>query len=175
MLLGDAMDILIVIFIFVIVILCISDKEECETDDNKTDKFGRLYFLGDEWWKIATLEDVVKKIESGVDVNVRNTLVKGKTPLMYAGENNSNPEVIRLLVKYGADVDLSNEKGITPLMYASRNNSNPEVIAALLVCGADVKAKDKEGNTVLDYAKNNNKIYATEIYWLLNEVICEED
>ena len=60
------------------------------------------------------------------------------TPLVIAASRNPNPEVSRLLIKAGAD--LNPPKTLTPLMAACRNNTNIEVVRALLEAGADVNA-----------------------------------
>ena len=73
----------------------------------------------------------------------------------------------------GTSVKERDEIGRTPLMYASWYNKNPEIITTLLKHGADAKAKSSEGKTALDYAKDNPKIYQTEAYWELNQVMYE--
>ncbi|MBQ3402167.1 MAG: ankyrin repeat domain-containing protein [Synergistaceae bacterium] len=65
---------------------------------------------------------------------------------------NSNPEVVKALIKAGADVNLKTNGGVTALMLATQWNSNPEVVKALIKAGADIFAKDNEGKTTLDYA-----------------------
>ena len=73
----------------------------------------------------------------------------------------------------GTSVKERDEIGQTPLICASWYNQNPEIITTLLKHGADAKAKSNEGKTALDYAKDNPKIYQTEAYWELNQVMYE--
>ena len=61
---------------------------------------------------------------------------------MRAAWRNSNPEVIELLLKAGADIEARNGDGETPLMNAAENNENAKVIEALLKAGANAKAKN---------------------------------
>ena len=91
------------------------------------------------------------------------------TPLMWAAWENQNPEVIKVLLEAGANVDARDKWGLTPLMQAARKNQNPEVIKVLLDGGADGKIRCKNGKTAFDYAKGNEHLQNTEVYWLLND------
>ena len=57
----------------------------------------------------------------------------GWTALMWAAEYNSNPEVIDVLLKAGADVNAKDQDGQTALMSAARYNSNPEAVKEALI------------------------------------------
>ena len=91
------------------------------------------------------------------------------TPLMFAAEGNQNPEVIRVLLDAGADVNARVEDGMTPLMFAAEGNQNPEVIMTLLDNGADGEKISIEGKTAFDYANENKHIKGTKAYWRLND------
>ena len=93
----------------------------------------------------------------------------GSTPLMYASGFNSNPEVLIVLIKAGANVNARDDNGKTALMYAARYNSNSEVLSDLINAGADARAKDIDGKTAFDYAKDNKIIKGTKQYWELND------
>mgnify|MGYP000276209955 CR=1 FL=1 len=72
-----------------------------------------------------------------------------------AAETNTNPEVMEVLLKAGADIEVSDKYGETPLLLAVDGEivmENPEVIDALLKAGADVNAKDVDGRTPLSRA-----------------------
>ena len=71
------------------------------------------------------------------------------TPLMYAAENNQNPQVVETLIKCGADVKERDVDGETPLMQALYWNQNPQVVETLIKCGADVNDRDINGATPL--------------------------
>lgn len=107
------------------------------------------------------------------DAKVNDRTKSGEKPLMLASAKNLNPEVITILLKNGANINDRDKLGSTPLMFASRFNSNPEIITTLLQNGADVKAKDTDGKTALDYAQENPKIYRTDAYWQMNNLMYE--
>lgn len=62
------------------------------------------------------------------------------------------PALVRLLVKYGADINGTNNLGQTPLMTAIQTGE-PNMVKVLLECGADVSIRDGKGATALDYAR----------------------
>jgi ankyrin repeat protein len=102
-----------------------------------------------------TLAVVNKLLTLGAHVQtVRND---GRTAIMYAAQNNQDPEVINALLNAGADVMAQDYDGNNPLMYAASVNSNLEVITTLLKAGADVNAQNDRGFTSLMYAASGNQ------------------
>jgi ankyrin repeat protein len=82
----------------------------------------------------SKLADAVQVlIEAGADLNA-NAL--GITPLVLAVECHS-PEIVRLLIAAGADVNLKDESGISPLMAASmpgkRNTAQADVLDEAII------------------------------------------
>ena len=61
----------------------------------------------------------------------------------------SNPEIVSMLLKAGADVNAKDKDGDAPLMFAAISNSNPEIITALVEVGADINAQNENGCTPL--------------------------
>lgn len=89
--------------------------------------------------------------------------------LLNAAQRNKNPEIVKQLADYGANVNIrGREFGWTPLMLAARFN-NPEVVLVLLEAGADASLRSETGKTAFDYAQNNEHIKGTDVYWRLNE------
>ena len=95
-----------------------------------------------DWWKTATVDDVQREI-------IKNPKYDKKSFLTNAIMYNKNPEIIKLLLKNGTDVNAKGYHGRTPLLYAIQYTSSIDVIRLLIEAGADVNAKDKDGNTAL--------------------------
>ena len=87
-----------------------------------------------------SVEELTRLIQEGADVNIVDNVSDGRTLLMKAAGGNSNPEVIRILVENGVDINATTKEGWTPLMFAAQSNSNPEVIRALIEKGMNVNA-----------------------------------
>jgi ankyrin repeat protein len=83
----------------------------------------------------------------------------GTTPLMYAALV-GGPQIIRLLLDHGAQVNASNRFGATALMWASSRTEN---VRTLLECGADVKARTSNGGTALVVATRYGNVNAMKM------------
>jgi len=83
-------------------------------------------------------------LEHGAHFGVRNE--DGQMPLHLASMHN-HPNVVALLLKLGADVDLQDNESRTPLFFASST-----VAQLLLKHGASVHVRDKIGRTPLHLA-----------------------
>ncbi|TPN83050.1 ankyrin repeat domain-containing protein [Aquimarina algicola] len=69
------------------------------------------------------LETVKKMIELGSDVNKKSD---GMTPVMYASRYNRT-EIIKVLVKNGANLKTKTDKGYTALKYAELSNAKEAI------------------------------------------------
>ena len=74
----------------------------------------------------------------------------------FAATINPEPEIIRVFVEAGLDVNTKLDRYTIPLMRAARFSNNPEVVYELLRLGADTKFKDGRGRTARDYAAENS-------------------
>lgn len=74
-----------------------------------------------------------------------------KFPLLYQGAYR-NPEILRLLIAYKADVNVSCGENHTPIVYAARNGE-AESVKILLENGADISGE--KGKFALKYAREN--------------------
>ncbi len=102
-------------------------------------------------------------IAGGTELNSKRAI---RTPLMVAIENN-DPDMIKALVKRGADVSGRGGSDITPLMFAAIGGT-PRVVQALLDAGADVSLRDNEGRTALAFAEQDKTgLWKNEIVELL--------
>lgn len=83
----------------------------------------------------------------------------GRTVLMMAAMYNSNPAVIYMLIKHGADVNARTpDTGKTPLFFAVQYNPNPEIVMTLLSNQADKNIQDVFGKKAIDYIDRNPKL-----------------
>ncbi len=87
--------------------------------------------------------------------NVKNGPIElGRfTPLLCAVPYGP-PELIRLLIDAGANVNARDTRGMTSLLLAvSTDRPDPQIISLLLARGADPSIRSKRGETALDWAK----------------------
>ncbi|CAM1345330.1 ankyrin repeat domain-containing protein [Tenacibaculum amylolyticum] len=82
--------------------------------------------------------------------NTVNNLFSGYTPLTYAVKIGANEELLDILIRNGADVNLTNKGQKTPLMYAAKYKRN-NLILYLIKKGADVNFQNKRNITALLY------------------------
>ena len=90
-------------------------------------------------------------------VNARGA--KGMTPLHFASEHPGpvGPNLARLLLERGADVNARDNDRSTPLHAAARYG-RVDVVRVLLEHGANVGAEDKYGRTALQVASSNEVV-----------------
>lgn len=108
--------------------------------------------------------EVVKKfLAQGAKINDSSV---GVSSLFIAAGYQKNPEIIKLLIKEGADVNFANENGQTPLLFVAENNFNPQIAKYLVEAGADVNHKNKAGTGILLSAAMYKN---TEVFKVLQE------
>ena len=91
------------------------------------------------------------------------TTEEGKTPLMYAIEDDDFPvELYKLLITSSADLNIQDEDGQTALHYMAKTDY-PECIENLLELGADPFITDNKGNNVLHPLADNKKMLSINI------------
>ena len=95
------------------------------------------------------IERVKTLIAKGANVNVK-VPPDGYRALHYAARIR-HPQLVKILLAAGADVNAENNRGSTAL-YCAAINGHDEVGKALLAAGADVNVKSKDGSTALHYA-----------------------
>ena len=85
-----------------------------------------------ELCKSGTVQEVEAAIKNGANVNAEDE--DGWTALMIAATNNSNPEIISVLLKNDADASLRDVYGVNAADYASENDNlkNTEIFQQLL-------------------------------------------
>lgn len=73
---------------------------------------------------------------------------EGWSALMMTCGNWCDPEIVKMLINAGADLNLTNSFGYTALMFASHYNT-PEIVSLLINAGAKLDLQDKDNDTAL--------------------------
>jgi ankyrin repeat protein len=80
-------------------------------------------------------------------VNAEN---KWKSTPLHNAAWYQHPELVKVLIEAGADLDAKNSAKKTPLHFVARRNI--KIAKMLIDAGADVNAEDEDGKTPWDYA-----------------------
>lgn len=98
-------------------------------------------------------------ITVGLGIYLLNLLFfsSGETLLMRAVQLNFNPDVIRILLERGADVNARTESGEVALMKAVQSDTNLKTVQILLEYGGEVNTRNIQGVTSLMYAARYNQ------------------
>ena len=78
------------------------------------------------------------------------------TPLMQAAAYSSTPEIVKLLIDYGAELEARNKFDMTPLIVAAAHSTSAEIVKLLIDSGAELDASDPLGMTPLLFATGNS-------------------
>ena len=101
---------------------------------------------------------VQNMIDFGANIKPTNIV---ETPLHHASSK-GHPEVVRILLEKGADIEATNLNGDTPLHIASEEG-HIDVVKILLEAGADKEARHKLGWTPLILASENGHTDIVEL------------
>jgi len=96
-------------------------------------------------------------IEHGANVNATNQFAS--TPLLTAARMKVSPELMKILIKAGADVkarDAQGENALHKLAWFGYPREGVEAAQILLDAGADIAVKNNEGKTPLDVLLENS-------------------
>lgn len=125
------------------------------SDVNAQDKIGKtpLHHLAPKTRKIVQL-----LLRSNPNLNIRDR--RGETSL-FAAVRSRNPEIVRLLINNGSDVNSVNAiDESTPLQMAAQINDDQSHLAVaqtLLESGAKANARNQYGNTALHFTVQNSR------------------
>ncbi len=108
----------------------------------------------------GNLEIVRELLQAGAKPNVRTAT--RHTPMMSL-DGDAKPELVRLLLTYGAHVNSTDDAKAGVLLNAVANYAEPEVLELLIQAGAKVDAADKEGRTALIAAASDDNLEAVKV------------
>ena len=96
---------------------------------------------------LPLLKNLLKR---GAQVNAKDRLKYGQTPLMLASKH-GHLEILNELIDHGADIDDTNIDGYSAIIIATENG-HTKIVEQLIKKGADLNASTKDGNTALIWA-----------------------
>ena len=115
----------------------------------------------EEYFKIATLDEVTACLDTGVDLDARDD--SGRMPLHRAIAQTDDPSVVGALLGAGANPKALDGTGHTPLHFVTGRTASLGMLDALLAAGADPMARDGREEIgqlgVGDTFRNSNGAY----------------
>jgi ankyrin repeat protein len=114
--------------------------------------------------RIGDLPAVELLLQEGLRPSHRD--MDGETPLIAAARCYANANVMKALVKAGADVNAADLKGMTALMYAAED-AKVDAVKTLLDLGVSPNAKNKDNQTSLQIAATSKRKNSKRIVELL--------
>jgi len=85
-----------------------------------------------------------KDLKAGMDCNAKEPAFGWA--MLHVAAKNGKVEIVKLLIKHGADVNIQTRSGVTPLLNAAIGGHD-EIVAALIAAGAKLDLKDRATNT----------------------------
>jgi len=114
--------------------------------------------------------EVQRLLSANADPNEGQLI--GMSPIFFA-IGHQNAEMLRMLVRSGANVMATDREGSTTLMWAAFNETGKtELVRELLSLGVDVNARNQSGETALDWALRRG---STPVVALLRKAGASED
>lgn len=111
--------------------------------------------------------DGIKIISKATDFNINESDNNGETPLLKIIKSSiNNINLIKLLLSYGADPNISDKNGMTPLIYSILQN-NSSMVTLLIKYNADVNQTDGNNISPIKYSIKVHNIVIGKI--LLDE------
>lgn len=112
-----------------------------------------------EFWETAGVEEVLAELVAGADLQpAEYGITEDLTILHLAVFRNENPEVIRLLIRWGADVNAKSGFDLRTPLHAAASSNNGAITSLLLEHGANIHVKDRYGETPLHRAARSNDV-----------------
>lgn len=136
----------------------LSPAEYLEQRNIKPEKYNEFIAFMNADYKEAV--QILKcLIACGADVNyVRHLSEHETTTPLFQAARHKNAEFVRVLLKAGADPNLSSGSGNEAPLIRAVKESTPEIVAMLLAAGANPNAQDEDGNTAYHFAKRKPEL-----------------
>ena len=93
-------------------------------------------------------------IRKGADLNTK-TEYGGMTTFLYASRDCNNLATLKILVKYGADINVVSKYNTNAIQFASMKNPNPDILRYLIQLGFRTDVRD-DGKSLLMLAARTN-------------------
>ncbi|WP_061217713.1 ankyrin repeat domain-containing protein [Leptospira weilii] len=104
----------------------------------------------------GNVKRVYSFLQNGLNPNLNR--FHGMTPLSFAVEYD-RLEVVRVLIEYFADPNLSDEKtGLTPLIHSILKDFSSAMISTLIEGGAELDQRDRNGMSSLHHCVSEGKL-----------------
>ncbi len=100
-------------------------------------------------------EIIIYLLQNGLKIN--SSTLDGETPLLAAARN-SNINIIKTIIKNGANIRTYDKKQMNALFVASNYNDNPKIVEYLLDNGFNINETNEFGNSAVLYAAGNSNI-----------------
>lgn len=104
----------------------------------------------------SNIEVIKLLLAQGADLSFR-TEMGGETALMQAARYNTNPDILKLLIKSGLKVNDTNDFNETAFTIALEKSSDEDIIRLLISNGADIGA-EVNGKNILELIKKNEAL-----------------
>ena len=105
-------------------------------------------------------------LKYGADLEIARKTEKGSSTATYIASVENHPDIVEILCRAGAKVNMFGNNGWTPLT-AAASNGYTEIVQVLLKYGADLEMRNQPsiggGDTPLYHAANNNHPETVEI------------
>ncbi len=136
----------------------LSPAEYLEQRNIKPEKYNEFIAFMNADYKEAV--QILKcLIACGADVNyVRHLSEHETTTPLFQAARHKNAEFVRVLLKAGADPNLSSGSSNEAPLIRAVKESTPEIVAMLLAAGANPNAQDEDGNTAYHFAKRKPEL-----------------
>lgn len=119
-----------------------------------------------------TPEVVSYLLKNGARISDR--ALEGETPLWVAATQNTDPEVFKLLISAGANINAQNKDGASVLAVAVKSHNTTAVLA---LCDAGANAllnEDGSRVSLLDFAKTWPNYQKEPAFWALNALTYDQ-